>query len=271
MMLFVKDSTMLVGLYFTQACLLFIQYLQNRILNHMCLHTLGNNNYQEGFDADPPYLDPSAQFDSIPKLQDNLDHLGKKQAELSNIPVPTTPTLLPTPTTTPTTIPPTTITTTNTTTTNNTSTNTTTNTTPAPTSFATASPTTNSVFTPTPTPTITTTPTPKVVQPTFTSTPPVQDIYTPAPCGFVTKPNKHLQDAYDALHKYDLTGASDAITKELIRRSVYVERLQPNTSDDVKSYNIDIINKLNTILKDLKMDEPHLAEDMNTLCMIKPK
>jgi len=134
--------------------------------------------------------------------------------------------------------------------------------------LSTPTPTISSIFTPTPTP-----PTPSAtVQPTYTSTPTPSSnvIYTPAPCGFSTSHNKHLQSAYDSLHQYDISGAFTALNKEIVRRSVYVERLQPNSSKEVKSYNMDIIAKLNMVLKDLENDTPNLADDLNTICMIKP-
>ena len=216
----------------------------------------------EGFDPDPPILDPSAQFDKISTLQEDSAKLHAKQAELSDniTPVPTTPAPTPAPTTAlpmkhiPTTPSPTT---------------------PSPTisilpMLSTPTPTISSIFTPTPTPVVTTVPT--TVQPTYTSTPTPSSnvIYTPAPCGFSTSHNKHLQTAYDSLHKYDISGASTALNKEIVRRSVYVERLQPNSSKEVKSYNMDIIAKLNMVLKDLENETPNLADDLNTICMIKP-
>jgi hypothetical protein len=33
---------------------------------------------------------------------------------------------------------------------------------------------------------------------------------------------------------------------------------------------MDIIAKLNMVLKDLENDTPNLADDLNTICMIKP-
>ena len=250
----------------------------------MCLGSL-----TEGFDPDPPILDPSAQFDKISTLKETSIKLGEKREELSNVtPVPTTsvPPTTPEPTTplpmkrTPTPSP----------------------TTPTPTNssgdrrspselaeqrlqgteapwpksilpmLSTPTPTKSilSMFTPTPTPKI---PTPTTtVQSTYISTPTPSSnvIYTPAPCGFSTHSNKNLQSAYDSLHTYDISGASTALNREIIRRSVYVQRLQPNSSKEVKSYNMDIIAKLNTVLKDLENDTPNLAEDMYTLCMIKP-
>jgi hypothetical protein len=240
---------------------LFLNYLQNRLLYNMCIGSI-----TEGFDPDPPILDPSAQFDKIPTLQEDSAKLGAKQVELTNItPIPTTSA----PTTAPTTALP-----------MKRTTPTPTSTTPSPTisifpMLSTPTPTISNLFTPTPTPFVTTvppTPLPSTVQPTYTSTPTPSEnvIYTPAPCGFSTNHNKHLQSAYDSLHNYDISGAYTALNKEIIRRSVYIERLQPNSSNEVKSYNMDIIHKLNTVLKDLENDTPNLADDMNTICMIKP-
>jgi hypothetical protein len=253
---------------------LFLNYLQNRLLYNMCKRSNSSGDLQspselvvkrlrgtlaplpitEGFDPDPPILDPSAQFDRISTLKETSIKLGEKREELSNITaIPTTPA----PTTAPTTSLPMKHTTTP----------------PSPTVSATTHPTISilpMLSTPTPTPAVTTVPT--TVQPTYTSTstPSSNIIYTPAPCGFSTSHNKHLQSAYDSLHKYDISGASTALNKEIVRRSVYVERLQPNSSKEVKSYNMDIIAKLNTVLKDLENDTPNLADDLNTICMIKP-
>jgi hypothetical protein len=236
---------------------LFINYIQNRLLYNMCKQTL-----TEGFDPDPPILDTSGQFDRISTLQENSAKLGEKRAELSDITsVPTTsvPPITPSPTTplplkhttapelaTPTTKPTISI---------------------LP-MLSTPTPTTSSIFTPTPTLSTPST----TVQPTYTSTPtPTANvIYTPAPCGFSTHPNKNIQSAFDSLHAYDISSASVALNKEIVRRSVYIERLQPDSSKEVKSYNMDIIAKLNTVLKDLENETPHLADDLNTLCMIKP-
>ena len=230
---------------------LFLNYLQNRLLYNMCKGSI-----TEGFDPDPPILDPSAQFDRISTLKETSIKLGEKREELSNITaIPTRPPATPEPTTPlpmkHTTTP------------------------PSPTisilpMLSTPTPTISSIFTPTPTPAVTTVPT--TVQPTYTSTPTPSSnvIYTPAPCGFSTSHNKHLQSAYDSLHEYDISGASTALNKEIVRRSVYVERLQPNSSKEVKSYNMDVIAKLNMVLKDLENDTPNLADDLNTICMIKP-
>jgi len=236
---------------------LFINYLQNRLLYNMCIGSI-----TEGFDPDPPILDPSAQFDKISTLQESSAKLSAKREELSSITsIPTTPApTTPAPTTPSPTTPSPTV-----------STNTKPTisilpmlTTPTPLSSI------PSIFTPTPTPIVTTVPT--TVQPTYTSTPTPSSnvIYTPAPCGFSTSHNKHLQSAYDSLHKYDIPSASTALNKEIVRRSVYVERLQPDSSKEVKSYNMDIIAKLNMVLKDLENDTPNLADDLNTICMIKP-
>lgn len=257
LMLFVKFALPEIMSTVYLMILLFIDYLQNRLLYNMCIGSL-----TEGFDPDPPILDTSAQFDKIYTLKETSIKLGEKREELSNItPIPTTLPATPEPTTplplkhTTTPSP----------------------TTPSPTIYILPMLTTPtpkspipSIFTPTPTPQI---PTPTTtVQPTYisTPTPSSNEIYTPAPCGFSTHPNKNLQSAYDSLHKYDISSASTALNKEIVRRSVYIERLQPNSSNDVKSYNMDIIAKLNTVLKDLKNDTPNLADDMDTICMIKP-
>jgi hypothetical protein len=259
MMLFVGFSLPQIMITVYLMIVLFLNYLQNRLLYNMCKGSI-----TEGFDPDPPILDPSAQFDRISTLKETSIKLGEKREELSNITaIPTTPA----PTTAPTTALPMKHTTTPPSPTMSATTHPTISILPM---LSTPTPTISSIFTPTPTPAVTTVPT--TVQPTYTSTPTPSSnvIYTPAPCGFSTSHNKHLQSAYDSLHKYDISGASTALNKEIVRRSVYVERLQPNSSKEVKSYNMDIIAKLNMVLKDLENDTPNLADDLNTICMIKP-
>jgi len=265
---------------FTMILLLyFVMYLVNRLLHSMCMRILPS--HQEGMIDGPPPSQDSTDFSTadISRLHGVLGNLGKEDQVLAKAqqtaPNLETVTLMPTPTPTKTVAPSPTPTPTKTSASSL-----------LPTGFvsgasqltdafphvtATLGPTTPA---PTPTKTAAATATPATPAPTTaptTTTPPVQPTYTSSPathCTFHAVANTNLEAAFSSLQVYDISGASLNIQREINKRNLYIQRLQPGTSEQVRSFNTDLVNKLTTITKDLQSATPHVGDNMATLCQL---
>jgi hypothetical protein len=80
--------------------------------------------------------------------------------------------------------------------------------------------------------------------------------------------NTNLEAAFSSLQVYDISGASLNIQREINKRNLYIQRLQPGTSEQVRSFNTDIVTKLTAITKDLQTATPHVGDNMATLCQL---
>ena len=275
----------MIGSFTMTLLLYFVMYLVNRLLHSMCMRTLPS--HQEGMIDGPPPSQDNTDFSTadISRLHGVLGNLGKEDQVLAKAqqtaPDPATVTLMPTPTPTKTVTP---------------------NPTPTPTKTsassllptgfisgasqltdafphvtATLGPTTSAPPAPTPTKTTTAaataTPAPTTAGPTTTTTttPPVQPTYTSSPathCTFHAVANTNLEAAFSSLQVYDISGASLNIQREINKRNLYIQRLQPGTSDQVRTFNTDLVNKLTAITKDLQSATPHVGDNMATLCQL---
>ena len=273
----------MVGSFTMTLLLYFVTYLVNRLLHGMCMRTLPPKtlpSHQEGMIDCPPPSQDSTDFSTadISRLHGVLGNLGKEDQVLAKAqqtaPDPATVTLMPTeapktPNPTPT------------------STKTAASSL-LPTGFvsgasnladafphltATLGPTTSA---PTPTKTAAAaaaaaaaTPAPTTAVPT--TTPPVQPTYTSSPathCTFHAVANTNLEAAFSSLQVYDISGANLNIQREINKRNLYIQRLQPGTSDQVRTFNTDLVNKLTAITRDLQTATPHVGDNMATLCQL---